>query len=216
MATRSHRVVPSQAAPRVADSRRTAPPTSGRRTSSKTPASPPARSSYVEALAAYAEGLSGLQRRDFRAAADRFRHILASFGVEREVVERARLYLAVCERQLAPPEAPPRTPAERLYAATLALNAGRLDDALVHLERVAADDPGNDRALYLLAVAHTQRDAPELAIRYLEQAIAANAENRSLARVDPDLAPLRARADVGPLLRRRLVPSADSDGSDAR
>ena len=43
----------------------------------------------------------------------------------------------------------------------------------------------------MLAVAHSERGDLALAIRYLEQAIEANPENRGLARLDPDLEDLR-------------------------
>ena len=53
------------------------------------------------------------------------------------------------------------------------------------------EDPDNDHALYMLAVAHAQRGEPAEAIAHLERAIALNPENRGIARADPDLEPLR-------------------------
>ena len=53
------------------------------------------------------------------------------------------------------------------------------------------EDPDNDHALYMLAVAHAQRGEHAEAIAHLERAIALNPENRALARRDPDLEPLR-------------------------
>ena len=80
---------------------------------------------------------------------------------------------------------------ERLYAATLAINGGRYDEAITHLRLVRDEDPDNDHALYMLAVAHAQRGEVAEAIAHLERAIALNPENRGLARTDPDLEPLR-------------------------
>ena len=54
--------------------------------------------------------------------------------------------------------------------------------------------------MYLLAVAHAVRGDAGVAIRYLEQAIEANPENRSLARVDPDLEALRRETALAALL----------------
>jgi tetratricopeptide (TPR) repeat protein len=65
---------------------------------------------------------------------------------------------------------------------------------------VHAAEPANDRALYLLAIAHAERREHELALRYLRQAIEANPENRPLARVDPDLDALRGAAGLNALL----------------
>jgi tetratricopeptide (TPR) repeat protein len=80
---------------------------------------------------------------------------------------------------------------ERLYASTLAINGGRYDEAISHLRLVRDEDPDNDHALYMLAVAHAQRGEHAEAIAHLERAIALNPENRGLARRDADLEPLR-------------------------
>lgn len=165
----------------------------------------PVRSTYVEAVGIYEQALRTFQQQNFAKAADLFRHVISSFPDERELLDRVKLYITVCERHLTPPTAEPRNTEERLYAATLALNAGNPGGALTHLERVRQDDPANDRALYMLAVAHTQRGEPAVAIPYLEQAIEANGENRALARFDPDLEALRAEDAVVALLEAPSV-----------
>ena len=66
--------------------------------------------------------------------------------------------------------------------ATLAANGGRYDEAITHLRLVRDEDPDNDHALYMLAVAHAQRGEHAEAIAHLERAIALNPENRSARR----------------------------------
>ena len=139
----------------------------------------------------YERGLEALQRHDYSAAANLFESVLRQYPEEKELHERVRLYLNICQRQAAPREQTPQTIDERLYAATLAINGGRYDQAIAHLRLVRDEDPDNDHALYMLAVAHAQRDEPAEAVAHLERAIALNPENRALARTDPDLEPLR-------------------------
>jgi tetratricopeptide (TPR) repeat protein len=139
----------------------------------------------------YERGLEALQRHDYRGAIDLLESVLRLYPEERELHERVRLYLNICKRQATPREASPRTIDERLYAATLAINGGQYDQAIAHLRLVRDEDPDNDHALYMLAVAHAQRDEHAEAIAHLERAIALNPENRALARTDPDLEPLR-------------------------
>jgi tetratricopeptide (TPR) repeat protein len=178
-------------------SARPRPARSGAASSEKAPGAattaPPApvRTSYLEAVAVYERGIDALQRHDYQAALDLLRSVLDRFPEERELQERVRLYMNVCERHAAPREAAPQTVDERLYASTLALNRGRYDQAISHLRLVRDEDPDNDYALYMLAVAHAQRGDHLEAMAHLERAIALNAENRSLARQDPDLEPLR-------------------------
>ena len=130
-------------------------------------------------------------RRNRSEPASGFHLELTTFPEERELHERVRLYLNICQRHATPPKAAPRTLQERLYASTLALNGGKYDEAISHLRLVRDEDPDNDHALYMLAVAHAQRGEHAEAIAHLERAIALNSENRALARRDPDLESLR-------------------------
>jgi len=161
-------------------------------TRSQTPTTPtPHRSTYFDAVALYERGLQALQRRDYRRATETLESVLRQFPEEKELHERVRLYLNICRRHVTPPEESPKTIDERLYAATLAINGGHYDQAIAHLRLVRDEDPDSDHALYMLAVAHAQRGELAEAVAHLERAIALNPENRSLARTDPDLEPLR-------------------------
>jgi tetratricopeptide (TPR) repeat protein len=152
---------------------------------------PQHRSTYFEAVAVYERGLEALQRHEYRQARELLESVLRLYPEEKELHERVRLYLNICQRQATPRETSPQTVDERLYAATLAINGGQYDQAIAHLRLVRDEDPDNDHALYMLAVAHAQRQEPTEAVAHLERAIALNGENRALARTDPDLEPLR-------------------------
>jgi tetratricopeptide (TPR) repeat protein len=176
----------------------------------------PKRTTYLEAVAIYERGLETLQRHAFAEAAGLFESVLRLYPEEKELHERVRLYLSICQRQATPKQASPETIEERLYAATLAINGGQYDLALANLRLVRDEDPDNDHALYMLAVAHAQRGEPAEAIAHLERAIALNPENRGLAKSDPDLEPLwaddafQAALDTPPashLDRRRPIRS---------
>jgi tetratricopeptide (TPR) repeat protein len=155
------------------------------------PGAPARRTTYFEAVALYERGLEALQRHDFRAASELFESVLRQYPDEKELHERVRLYLNICQRQRESHDAKPQTIEERLYAATLAINGGQYDRAISELRLVRDEDPDNDHALYMLAVAHAQRGELAEATAHLERAITLNPENRSLARTDPDLEPLR-------------------------
>jgi tetratricopeptide (TPR) repeat protein len=155
------------------------------------PSTPQRRSTYFEAVALYERGLEAIQRHAYGEAANLLESVLRLYPEEKELHERVRLYLNVCQRQATQREDSPQTIDERLYAATLAINGGQYDQAIARLRLVRDEDPDNDHALYMLAVAHAQRDEHAEAVAHLERAIALNPENRGLARTDPDLEPLR-------------------------
>src|SRR5262245_6629522 len=125
----------------------------GAASSSQTPnSSPPVpqrRSTYVDAVALYERGLEAIQRHDYREATELLESVLRQYPDEKELHERVRLYLNICQRQASPKEEAPQTIDERLYAATLSINGGRYDEAIAHLRLVRDEDPDNDHALYM-------------------------------------------------------------------
>src|SRR5688572_3628391 len=68
------------------------PPRSERR---ELPPPAPPTPSHLEAVALYERGLEALQRRAIDVAASSFKEVIARYPEEREIHERARLYLKV-------------------------------------------------------------------------------------------------------------------------
>src|SRR5687767_9616633 len=157
---------------------------------------PMPRAGHVEAVSLYEEGLAALQAREFSRASAVLRSVLSRYPEERELHERVHLYLNVCDRHMAPRAISPSTPEERVFAATLAVNAGNYDEALEHLRTASAEAPEHDHALYMLASVLTLRDQMDAAVPLLLRAIELNPDNRTLARHDPDLEPLRQLESV--------------------
>ena len=162
----------------------------------------------------YERGLQALQRRDFAASADALRTVIERYPDERELLERARLYLKVCERELEPKEPAPKTADEWVYAATVSLNQEDEANAVLHLQRALAVDARHDHAHYMMAVASTRRNDVNAALDHLRRAVALNPDNRSIARQDPELDPLReapafkAALDTPPAEGAAARPSA--------
>ena len=154
------------------------------------------RTGHDDAVALYEEGVAALQAHEFSRASALLRSVLSRYPEERELHERVRLYLNVCERHMAPRAASPSTPEERVFAATLAINAGNYDEAIEHLRTASSQSPEHDHALYMLASVLALRDEVAEAVPLLLRAIELNPDNRSLARHDPDLGALREFASV--------------------
>jgi tetratricopeptide (TPR) repeat protein len=177
------------------------------------PPPPPVRKpTYHEAVAMYERGLQALQRRDFAASAEALRTVIERYPDERELLERARLYLKVCERELEPKEPAPKTADEWVYAATVALNAGDEATAHRHLQRALGEDVRHDHAHYMMAVVSARRNDTGGALDHLRQAVSLNPENRSLARQDPDLDVLRDESAFKAVLD---APVADNAAAKA-
>ena len=143
-----------------------------------------------EAVALFQQGMEALQQHQYGPASEAFTRLLERHPLERALLDRARVYLDLCARELSRRPAEPRTIEERLTAATAALNNGAHDRAESLARGVLAEDPHQDLALYLLAVIEVRRESYEKALSYLGQAIALSPEARAQARHEPDFEPL--------------------------
>lgn len=167
------------------------------------------RPSYLEAVALYEQGVAAIQTHEYSRASSILRSVLSRYPEEKALHERVRLYLNVCDRHMAPRAASPSTAEERVFAATLAVNAGNYDEALEHLRTARKEWPDHDHALYMLASVLALRDQVAEAVPVLLRAIELNPDNRSMARHDPDLEPLRQYENVRAALDASAPPKLD-------
>jgi tetratricopeptide (TPR) repeat protein len=115
----------------------------------------------------------------------------AAAGPERDVAQRARLHIAMCDRRLEQAAPPPLHTAEDYYNYGVAMvNARRIAEARSHLERALEMAPGSDHIHYALALAQALGGDPAGAYENLKRAIELEPRNRIMARQDADFAPL--------------------------
>jgi len=171
------------------------------------PSAPPPAS---EAVSMFQRGMEAMQRHAYADAARAFQAILMGFPGERTLVERTRVYLALCERELNRRPVAPKTIEERLTSATAALNNGNDAEAAELARSVLGDDPKHDLALYLLAVVHARRGEAAAAVDWLAQAMDVSPDVRAQARHDVDFQSLRELESF-----RQLLDSPVSARSDA-
>lgn len=171
-----------------------------------------------EAVDLFEQATRSLQRHNYRAALKLFKELVQQFPSERALLDRARVYATLCERELQRGTShPPETTQERLTAATAALNNG--DDAEAERLVVLAlnQAPEHELAFYLLAVVHARRGSMTAALAALRRAMTISPEVRAQAAHDADFEPLRGNDAFEQLLadplaqsgtRRRPRPSA--------
>jgi tetratricopeptide (TPR) repeat protein len=165
-----------------------------------------------DALAGFGAGISAMQRHEYEAAADRFRALLTGFPRERALLDRVRVYLDHCERELRQRPAPPRTLEERLTLATAALNNGDDRTAGRLADEVLAEAPDHDLALYLMAAVRARQGDAHAALRHLRRALEVSPDVQAQARHDSDFDLLRGSDEF----RQLLEISAASDRSQTR
>jgi tetratricopeptide (TPR) repeat protein len=173
------------------------------------PRAPVNRPGYSDAVALYEQGVAALQAHEYSKASTLLRSVLSGYPEEKELHDRARLYLNICERQVESRAAAPKSPEERIFAATVAFNAGDYDEALTQLRATTKEAPDHDHALYMMAAVLALLDKPDEAVPALLRAIDLNPENRAMARHDPDLESLREDESVRTALN--TIPAAKAE-----
>jgi tetratricopeptide (TPR) repeat protein len=143
-------------------------------------------------------GVAALQKKKFEEAERNFQDLIEKYADEKELVDRARVYLAVCERQKK--ARPALTEAEDFYyAAVLEKNRGNVPEAIEHLKH-AAKKTGGGRVDFLLACCYAQSGDPGTALEHLKKAIDEDQRHRILARHDSDFDPVRDSPEFQELL----------------
>lgn len=103
-----------------------------------------------------------------------------------EILERAKMYIATCQRQMDRSALAFQTPEERYDYAISQLNQGYFEEAREQLNGVIGDEPRADYAFYGLAVLDSITGRPQDCLENLARAIELNPKNRLQARSDND------------------------------
>lgn len=162
----------------------------------------------AEAVTAFEQGMSALQRHDYRAASTTFQSLVDQFPQEGFLADRARVYLELAARELRKQKAGNGSVEERLTAATLALNNHNDVEAARLAADVLNEDRSQDLAEYLLAVVACRGGDVETSLAHLRSAIALNPECRLQARQDEEFDPLFDSDDFLALIE---APASSND-----
>ncbi len=144
-----------------------------------------------QAIHEYQQALQLLRKQQYAEAAEGFKAILKSHPQEKEVGDRCRAYLRICERGPGDKVLPLKRVEDYYYQGILECNRQQYDEALKHLDRALKLNPKDDRVLYVLASTQALKGDREQALSALKEAIDLNALNRIHAQQDPDFEPLR-------------------------
>ena len=147
-----------------------------------------------QAVELFEKAVKSLGRKEYDKAREQFEAIINGHADERDVVERARAYRAVCDRALSESKRAAYKPKgfdELLNYGVYLHNRGEFEEALKSLRQAAEIHPKNENVLYCLAATSARAGDTESALKALRGAISASPETRGQARRDPDFDVLR-------------------------
>ena len=145
-----------------------------------------------QAIETFEKAMKAMGKHDYDRAQEHFDALIEGFPEERDLLERARSYRAVCERALEKrPSFRPKTFEEMLHHGVYLHNRGEYEEALKFLRQAAEIHPRNEHVLYCTAATAARAGDNATALKSLRQAVTAGPANRAQARQDPDFDTLR-------------------------
>ncbi|MBS1855398.1 MAG: hypothetical protein JST11_08540 [Acidobacteria bacterium] len=165
---------------------------------SRTAAAPARAQTGADQLAAFESAMKLFHLRRFKEAHDLFQQAIA--GPERDVANRAGLHASMCQHRLSQDTVTLASPEEQYNYGVALLNARKVEEARVHLEKALLAVPGADHVHYALALAKALGGDLGGACEHLRRAIELEPRNRMLARQDADFAPFANQPAIQALL----------------
>jgi tetratricopeptide (TPR) repeat protein len=139
---------------------------------------------FGPAIQQYQAAVQLLQEAKYDKAKAAFQKLLPS--APPEFIERVRMYVNTCDRQLQSHALAFNTPEERYDYAISQLNTGYFEEAREQLNLVLKDNPRADFAYYGLAILDSITGRAQECLENLAAAIEINPRNRLQARTDND------------------------------
>jgi tetratricopeptide (TPR) repeat protein len=159
-------------------------------------------------LKLYEEALKHFQQQKFQRAQQVLERVLE--GPSKELGDRAKVHLRICEQRISRLPAPIAKSAEDHYTQGVTLmNLGRWDEAREHLDRARKSAPKADHIVYAMAALDCLTGEADSAMQNLKVAIQLRPENRYHARNDEDFAFLQEDPRFTELLYPERDGSAD-------
>jgi tetratricopeptide (TPR) repeat protein len=174
------------------------------RTKASSPPPDPDAPAKQQQMKLYEEALKYFQQQKFSRAKEILERVIG--GPSKELSDRARVHLRICEQRISRAPVPAAKSAEDHYTQGVALmNLGRWDEAREHLDRSRKAAPKADHVIYAMAALDCLTGEADSAMENLKLAIQLRPENRYHARNDVDFAFLQE----DPRFTELLYPERD-------
>jgi len=141
---------------------------------------------YEKALSAYSQAMKPFHKGDYEKAAELLKAFLNKHGSERELVDRAQIYLTVCGEKKSKEKVPMKTFDDYYQYGVLKINQGDYEEALKLLEKAREMRPKEGKILYLMADIYCLKNENEQCFDFLKKAIQLDKYFSILARNERD------------------------------
>lgn len=145
---------------------------------------------YQKALAAYGQAVREFQKGEFEKAAESFQGFIEKFPAEREIVDRARVFVSIAQKRPKRDSAPMKSSEDHYRAGVVKINQRDYPGAVKVLEKALELKENDGLVHYLLADVHALTGEADAALEYLKKAVQKDKTYAVLAQNEPDFEPL--------------------------
>jgi len=141
---------------------------------------------YQKALAAYGVAVKEFRKGEFEKAIESFKGFIEKFPGEREIVDRAKAYLAIAQKRPKKETVSPKTFADHTHSAVAKINQRDCAGAVKVLEKALEFKENEGLVYYLLADVHNLMGDAETSFDFLKKAVQKDKSFAVLAQNEPD------------------------------
>ena len=145
-----------------------------------------------KALKELERGMQSIHKQNWSDALAHFQAVADGFPQEKELHDRAQVYIRVCRGHLDADGGSHRAkPEDLFYLGVMKTNEADYDQAVELLDRALQHNPKDERSHYVMAATRALKGDRDAALKHLQEAIALNTQNRYYAMNDPDFESIR-------------------------
>lgn len=141
---------------------------------------------FEKALAAYGDAMKEFHKGRLDKAAELLQLFLEKFDTEKELVDRAKIYLQMCQQKGKKETVSLKTLDDYIYYSIYKINSGAYEEALKLLEKALEMKEEEGRIYYIMADAHILMEKPDEAMECLKKAFQRDKLYRILAQNEID------------------------------
>ena len=145
---------------------------------------------YQKALTAFGLAVKEFHKGEFEKAAESFKGFIEKFPVDREIVDRAKVYLAIAQKRPKKDSVPLKGFVDHYRAGVAKINQRDFPGAIKILEKALEFKENEGLIHYLLADVHCRMGETDAALDLLKKAIQKDKNFSVLAQNEPDFEPL--------------------------
>ena len=145
---------------------------------------------YEKILAAYGQAVKAFRKGDCTKAKELFLAFLEKHSTEKELVDRAQIYLELCENREKKESIPLKTFEDHYEYAVYKLNQRDHDKAIKLLEKAKTQKPKEGKISYLMALTYCQMEDTEKCLENLKDAVHKDKFFGTLAQNEAEFEPL--------------------------